>query len=191
MSDQSLQLLNGFLRFHSETGTEGGFWAFQDSRFIRQNTTEFSCTKCYAYWDKEAHPDGPPNTIESMTVTKVMPIPDDFDMESLRNGTLETPPDCMPDEHDFQPFSPTLESYEGLYILTNGDWLTIYSKTKPRKTIWSNVIKLTKYPSFTEAIDGAWIHSDQYGVERKVWAKWFTEEFPAVLVPFTKVAFDS
>ena len=28
--------MKGVLTFHTETGTEGGFWAFQDERFIKQ-----------------------------------------------------------------------------------------------------------------------------------------------------------
>ncbi len=35
-------LLRGVLHLWSETGTEGGYWAFQDERFIAPNSTNFS-----------------------------------------------------------------------------------------------------------------------------------------------------
>lgn len=34
-------ILNGVLEFYSETGTEGGYWAFQDERFISKVAPEF------------------------------------------------------------------------------------------------------------------------------------------------------
>ena len=33
--------LEGILHLHSETGTEGGYWAFQDSKFISIKTTRY------------------------------------------------------------------------------------------------------------------------------------------------------
>ncbi|OHA15077.1 MAG: hypothetical protein A3A10_01135 [Candidatus Tagabacteria bacterium RIFCSPLOWO2_01_FULL_42_9] len=32
--------LNGICTFHSETGTEGGYWAFQDGQFITKDARE-------------------------------------------------------------------------------------------------------------------------------------------------------
>ena len=104
--------LNGLCVFHSETGTEGGFWAFQDERFIE----------------------------------------------------------------------PTRYSYDGLHILVDGDKLTIYSKDSSKSVVWSGIISLIPYPAFTEDVEGLWIHSDQRGVKRKEWAKFFCDEFPAELV---------
>lgn len=51
--------LEGVLHFFTETGTEGGYWAFQDLKYITKNTTRFACEKCGCYWDQEQEPDGP------------------------------------------------------------------------------------------------------------------------------------
>ncbi|MEK6809705.1 MAG: hypothetical protein AABY40_03450 [Nanoarchaeota archaeon] len=41
--DGSLEeMLEGVLFFHSETGTEGGYWAFQDSQFISSDNASWS-----------------------------------------------------------------------------------------------------------------------------------------------------
>lgn len=45
--------MKGILVFHSETGTEGGHWAFQDERFMGiPEPDKYSCTRCGTYWDK-------------------------------------------------------------------------------------------------------------------------------------------
>jgi len=119
MTDRKEEL-TGLLDFFFETGTEGGFWAFQDSRYISPPTQEF--------------PEGQ-------------------------------------------------WSYEGLHILKDGDFLTIYSKDNPTEIVWSGVISLRNYPLFTEAVFGLWIHADQEGVDRETWARWFFEGYAAKLIP--------
>jgi hypothetical protein len=104
--------IRGVCYFYSETGTEGGFWAFQDARYIKKGRYD----------------------------------------------------------------------YKGLHLLKNGDRLTVYSKTNPKKAIWSGTIKLKKHPGFTKAVFGLWIHADQEGVNRKKWATWFFEKHPASLI---------
>jgi hypothetical protein len=51
----------GILTFHSETGTEGGYWAFQDAQFIGLggHEEEFSCTRCGRIWDKKRDTEEP------------------------------------------------------------------------------------------------------------------------------------
>ncbi len=110
-SDESA--LRGLCHFHSETGTEGGYWAFQDSQYISDGS-----------W-----------------------------------------------------------SYKGLHLLEDGDYLTIYDKRDLHRMVWSGVIKLTQYASFTQEVFGCWIHADQDGVDRQTWGQWFLEEYPAILVP--------
>jgi hypothetical protein len=107
-------VLKGLCFFHSETGTEGGYWAFQDSRHISPKGD----------W-----------------------------------------------------------SYEGLHVLRDGDRLTIFSLAKPDEIVWSGVIKLLEHPLFTEDAFGLWVHADQVGVDRDVWARWFYAEYPAELIP--------
>ena len=119
MGREYLKGLEGVLHFWSETGTEGGYWAFQDKKFIYPPTPD---------WPHERW------------------------------------------------------SYDGQHVLRNGDALVIYSKDEPRRTIWSGEIELIQYPMFTESAHGMWIHTDQKGVGRDTWAKWFIEEYPALLV---------
>src|SRR5271163_1071600 len=85
--------------FHSETGTEGGYWAFQDEKFIEVNTTFFVCTKCGRVWDKKRQPEG-----------------------------FKVWPDDKPCEHNFKLNPPVMWSYDGLHILKDDDHLVIYSE---------------------------------------------------------------
>jgi len=109
-------MLSGVCFFHSETGTEGGFWAFQDREFITASG-----------W-----------------------------------------------------------SYKGLHILEDGDKLTIMSPNNPDLIIWSGTISLIQYPLFSEGIYNLWIHSDQRGVDREIWAMYFINEYPAKLITHHK-----
>lgn len=158
--------LRGVLHFHSETGTEGGYWAFQDERHIAPNTTRFACTKCGAYWDKTDDPVGP--NAESHP-------------EGEDNGFGN--PFCAPNAHDFQLVSPEDWSYEGLHVLKDGDELTVYDKDDPAKVAWSGTIKLRQFDLFTEHASGMWIHADQEGMPRDEWAALFFAQCPATLVP--------
>ncbi|MBU0460754.1 MAG: hypothetical protein KKH52_01165 [Nanoarchaeota archaeon] len=153
--------LEGVLFLHSETGTEGGYWAFQDSQFISPNTTRYSCKKCCLYWDKETSPSTPPI------------------VERLFNGL---PDYCSPNDHEFKLICKETWDYKGLHILENGDYLTIYHPKK-NKTVWSGVIALEQHPLFTENASGFWIHADQIGIERDVWAEYFFKGYHAKLVP--------
>jgi len=50
--------MKGVLTFHSETGTEGGYWAFQDEKYIKQNHHFGYCKKCGIYFGyMKSHPD--------------------------------------------------------------------------------------------------------------------------------------
>lgn len=151
---------DGICCFHSETGTEGGYWAFQDNNFIEPNTRYFSCTECNLWWDKQKTP------------TPALP------------DVLLNPPRkfCGAGDHHFEPISKTTWSYEGMHILKDGDRLTIYSPEDSKIKVWSGVISLQYYPVFRENAFGLWIHADQRGIDRETWAKWFFEEYPAKLV---------
>ncbi|MDP4010531.1 MAG: hypothetical protein Q8P37_01590 [Candidatus Spechtbacteria bacterium] len=167
-----VKVLMGILHFFSETGTEGGYWAFQDSRFITKNTTRFTCTKCWAYLDTEADPDSP------LQVTHVMPL--DEALEEEESGKRRQ--DCPPDEHNFRPVSEDNWSHEGLHILKDEDVLIIYDKENPDQIVWQGYISLLKHALFAEHASGMWIHADQAGIDRETWANWFFEEYPAKLI---------
>jgi 3-dehydroquinate dehydratase len=171
MSKQSTDprtTVQGKLTFHSETGTEGGHWAIQDRRYIKENVTRYSCTKCGIAWDSE-----------KQTQQDVI--------EYVKNSSSSLLEGCRGCVHDFKLSPPELWSYEGLHVLKNGDFLKIYSKDNSKKTIWSGIILLHDHPLFTEHVNGMWMNTDQVGVNRDVWAKWFFEEYPAELMPCTGV----
>lgn len=149
--------LRGVLHLWSETGTEGGYWAFQDERFISKNTTRFACAKCHIYWDKSSHPDGP-------------------SADALGEARF-----CTPGAHDFRPVSDESWSYEGLHVLAPGDELTVYAKDGVA-IVWEGVIRLKQHDLFTEHAGGMWIHADQEGIDRDTWAKWFFEGHPAKVI---------
>ncbi|MHC4287295.1 MAG: hypothetical protein ACYSSJ_03230 [Planctomycetota bacterium] len=160
-----MQPLEGFLILFSETGSEGASWSFQDKRFISLNTTSFVCRKCYTYWNKEKHPKGP------------------FDNQRVYPASVQCEPDlCKPEQHDFKLFPKEHWSMDGLYTLKNGDQLTIYDKKSPDAIVWTGIIQLHSYPLFTEEALGFWIHADQEGIDREIWAHWFHEKYPAKLI---------
>ncbi len=74
-------------------------------------------------------------------------------------------------------------SYDGLHPLKDGDRLKIFDKDDPTKVVWQGVIKLKQHPLFTEHANGLWIHTDQEGVDRATWSKWFFGGHTAELIP--------
>ncbi len=147
--------LSGVLHFHSETGTEGGHWAFQDFRCIQKNVPSGFCKNCGNY------------------------IGDVY----KRNEGLNENPTCKDGAHE--EGIRDAWSYDGLHILKDGDRLIIYHPND-NKEIWSGVINLKQYPLFTEHVFGMWIHADQIGIKREVWAEYFFQEYPADLIPVKK-----
>lgn len=159
--------LNGVCCFHSETGTEGGYWAFQETRYIRKNVSRGYCKKCGKWLRKQ---DG------AIQLKRVYLMDEEFQ----RTGKLTERPDCPDNAHEEEIGEAW--DYRGLHVLEDGDRLTIYSKDNPNEIVWSGVVKLRQYPFFTEDASGFWIHADQDGVDRETWAQWFFEEHPATLI---------
>jgi hypothetical protein len=153
--------MRGVLCFHSETGTEGGYWAFQDGRHITTRV-ETRCRRCGSWWNPEIgeEPDGDDPIGDTGFVTR----------------------SCKKGEHDVGDVVVPSWSYEGLNVLKDGDVLTIFDKADPTTVVWSGTIEFKGHPLFTEEADGYWIHADQVGVLRDTWARWFFEEYPAELV---------
>jgi len=157
--------LRGVCCFHSETGTEGGYWAFQDSQFITKDVPRPYCKKCGKYLK--------PQKSGGIKITKVLRTTQDI-LDS------KEPRECPEGQHESE--TDDSWSYEGLHILKDGDHLVIYSKNNPSKIVWSGIIQLCRYAVFTEHAFGFWIHADQGGVDRNLWAKWFLEEYTAKLI---------
>lgn len=265
MSEETKNALEGVCAFYSETGTEGGYWAFQEKRFIIYVSPPYGIWENQTVWDL-LNPNRKGKTRNDVKVLrdgKWCPLPDpierdpDYFISSLfrgeergdrdadkrlmkkygfiikyaadqmderygkgnwhleksstavtsdgtrvfYGGTPKTEPDRPYGVRIGELTRATVEwengvieqrlsdsllvvswNYEGLHILKDGDQLTIYSKDDPNKIVWSGTIKLRQYPLFTEDAFGMWIHADQEGVDRKTWAKWFFEEYPAKLI---------
>jgi len=80
---------------------------------------------------------------------------------------------CLPNEHEED--IGDIWDYEGLYILEDGDQLTVFAKENPSEIVWSGTIKFD--------IDINHVDSTQEGVNRKQWVEWFEKNYPAALIP--------
>jgi hypothetical protein len=86
-------ILEGKLFFYSETGTEGGYWAFQDGRYISIKTPDFGVTDGMKVWDvSDRSKSGLASNAELFLHNQWVPIPDpilqdhDFGMSTLFLG---------------------------------------------------------------------------------------------------------
>lgn len=167
---QSDGVLKGICHFFSETGSEGGVWAFQDVRYIKKNVGKGFCKKCGKWLRDQSG---------AIQVKRVYKIDEEL-LRILGTETLPERADCPNGAHE-EEISDEYE-WEGFHVLKNGDRLTIYAKDNPSEIVWSGTIRLRQYPRFTKHASGMWIHADQKGVDRETWARWFLEEYPAALV---------
>ncbi len=264
-------VLKGVLSFYSETGTEGGYWALQDQRFISKIPPSFGVFANRPVWDSK-NPERRGKTQSDTEVfleSKWLPLPDpmqedpDYVASSLFRGEPggnreadkrlmekyrfkikyaadrmderfgkgnwhledEDPSTAVtldgtrwmyggtPNTEPMRPYgahqngltratvkwedgvteqkrlSNTLLvdswDYKGLHILENGDKLTIYHPDNKKK-VWSGAINLREYNLFTKHASGLWIHADQIGIKRDVWAEYFFKRYPAELIPANK-----
>ena len=166
-------ILKGVCTFYAETGTEGGYWAFQDAEYIQKNVGRGYCRKC-GKWLREQ--------IGPIKIERVYPI-----TEELLHSEEASPErlDCPDNAHEEE--IGDVWDYKGLHILKSGDRLTIYPKDNPEEIVWQGNIKLREYPLFTEDALGLWIHADQEGIDRETWARWFFDEYPAELTTVIKL----
>lgn len=162
--------LKGVCFLFSETGTEGGVWAFQDSEFIAKDVPSPFCKKCGKYLDRQ-------KKYKNLKLIKALPV-----TQELLDG--KEPPECPDGRHE-RGVGDTW-SYEGLHILENGDQLTIFSPDNLTQVVWSGTISLRQHPLFTKDASGLRIHADQEGIDRKVWATYFFRKYPAKLIPIRK-----
>lgn len=179
MSEESnsvqVSALSGVLHFFSETGTEGGDWAFQDSRYIQKDVHRGYCKKCGMILARQE------GAIQAKRVTV---ITEEIRKEFLRTGKLPEQADCPDSAHEEEVGDAW--SYEGLHILKDRDSLQIFAPDDPSRVVWQGVISLIQYDSFVEQVFGYWIHADQRGVPRETWAEWFFKGYQAKLIPVQK-----
>lgn len=157
-------MLQGVCFFWSETGSEGGSWAFQDSRFIQKNVVRPYCKKCGKFFGDQEE--------GKLKVVRVLSLSQAMDGKEF--------PECAEGQHEREVGDSW--SYDGSHILENGDKLTVFSPNGQRKKVWSGVISLKKYRLFTQSVSGFWIHADQKGIPREKWARFFFKKYPAELV---------
>ncbi len=86
-------ILEGKLIFYSETGTEGGYWAFQDNHYMSLSLPVFGVTNDTRVWDADDRiRSGLASNAELFLNEKWIPIPDpimsnpDFEISSLFRG---------------------------------------------------------------------------------------------------------
>lgn len=214
---------DGVCTFHSETGTEGGYWAFQDDKHMGlAPPNQWRCSTCGRIWDKTHDAEEPkasftywidrdvltpeqnpkrcmrgyycfdaPQDGETLTDPATgyeFPVsegPNDLD-RAFTHATNEEARLCYarghgPWESPQEQHPDGMWSYEGLHILGDGDHLTIFDKQDPARVVWEGVVELRQHPLFTNDAFGMWIHADQVGVNREIWADYFLENYPAHL----------
>ena len=163
--------LEGKLHLFSETGTEGGDWVFQDLDYIFLNTTIYSCKKCGLYRVKEPTS----HTLPLFKKPKYSYAPPLFKKSKY----------CSAEDHQFE-LSPK-EHYDprGRHLLENGDKLTIYHPEN-KEEVWSGVIDLKFCDSSSNQAFGWWIHTNQKGIDKDLWAEYFLNNYPAELISLKK-----
>jgi hypothetical protein len=77
------------------------------------------------------------------------------------------------------PWVPVLEVARLSYCSMIGDRLKVFNGDGSVR--WEGDIQLKSYPPFSESASNLWIHSDQVGVERQLWAEMFLDELKAEL----------
>ena len=174
--------LEGILHLFSETGTEGGLWTFQESKYIKENVPQGYCRKCGTYMKKQSGP---------LKVKNITTLDEEIMKEYKHSGEINFKPTCADNNHEELISSGW--DLKGLHILKNGDKLTIYrpeNKDKltihhpeNNKEVWSGVIDLKYCDPSSNFVLGWRVHTDQKGIERKTWANYFLESYPAKLMP--------
>lgn len=196
-----METLKGVLVFHSETGTEGGHWAFQDEKFMNIANKDRRCTRCGRVWmswqTDEPKPsftywrhDPRPNYLDGYFACdepQDLPLARD-DSETFNIAYTKSSNDralaCYTNGHEgWELMYPKgMWSYAGLHTLGDGDHLTIFDPEQPANVVWEGDISLKQFKLFTEDAGGMWIHADQKGIDRQTWSHWFMKAYPATLV---------
>lgn len=186
----------GILHFWSETGTEGGYWALQDTDFILKIVPGWGFFPGQKIFDIN-DPEREGSVIEAWKRNKwwkfwkpYLSLPDPNSKYGISPNEIVLGlikwDDGSVEKRKSNQILVINWSYDGLHVLKDGDMLTIYSKEDPNEIVWSGTIKLKRHPIFTEDADGMWIHADQEGIDRETWANWFFGEHPAKLIKADK-----
>lgn len=194
----------GVLHLYSETGTEGGWWSFQDAEFIVPAPDEASdktCDLCGSFWGNYKTTDEPPPEFyyydedsgyvqfqeepveEGVRVAKVPGSLDD--RYNLRHN--EEAKECYDNGHTWKDFGPfDAWSYEGLITLRNGDVLDVFDADGKEivQTITVNLISnYDQYAPGAKHARGMVIHyyPDPETIDFEEWNDYFFGERKCIL----------
>lgn len=168
----------GVLHLFSETGTEGGYWALQDEKYITYEQSD---------WGLFAHRKvADPLDIARRGVVRVSRHRDGREASSLKPGdVVDLEIEWKDGVTDVRPSDDILAetwSYDGLVLLNTGDELTIYDKIEPEQVAWQGLVNLISHdelrvgPTLKHPFR---LHHDQTGVDQNQWASWFLKGLPA------------
>lgn len=202
------ETMAGVLVFHSETGTEGGWYAFQNAKFMGLPApNQWVCTHCGRVWDKDrdTEPPKPSFTYWRDMEDQVSPsgtryvsgfagydephddLPEgspsgaDAEWNRRRNAIALV---CYTEGHaGFEHMYPNgIWSYEGLHMLKNGDRLRVFAKGKSR-VLWEGPVALEGVQGFTHDVRGLWVNQRPTLLDEEQWSSWFLDGHPAELTP--------
>ncbi len=74
-------------------------------------------------------------------------------------------------------------SYEGLHVLEEGDYLTIYHPADPDEIVWEGLISKTEPLIDKPGSANALNHPQNIGISLEKWNRFFFRRYPAVLTP--------
>ena len=173
----------GKLDFHSETGTEGGYFALQNSEFIEHVLPDFGVFTGSKVYDPE----------DLFRKGKVLKSyrDDGSDFRSARKGDVSN----LDIEWDDQILDMARKSdsvlverwsYEGLEYINDGDKLIVLSKGIGSSAIWAGTVEIERQDPYHEDSYSAFGLASHYrpmlkNVDADTWAGWFFDEKYAIL----------
>lgn len=171
-------MITGRLNFHSETGTEGGYYTVQDSNYISHIAPDFGVFRGETIFD--------PNDL--MRTGKVIESwrQDGTPFQSAQKGDIAfLDIDWDDKEHDIAVPSCNVRverwSYDGLTYLNDGDRLTIFTRGVGSAALWCGVVELLEqdpYGNDSYTPFGLACHHKPLNtkpVTNDQWSQWFLE----------------
>ena len=197
----------GRLFIHSETGTEGGYWAIQDKNFITPASDKASdkvCRHCGRIWSGfEKRPEPKPfytyysEEVGGYTFSEV------YDPEGRTWFRGEEPgsindkwtkasnqmiKDCQDNGHQWEDYGPHEHwSYEGLNYIQDGDYITVFDGDDESSPIFEGTVRLVQQPDQyapdAKHAGGLVIHSYPHPefCEHEQWCEYFSRDYLGVI----------
>ncbi|MBA2278932.1 hypothetical protein H0V99_00620 [Candidatus Saccharibacteria bacterium] len=170
------ELIRGTLDYEWETGSEGGYWSIvdKDSLLIAPiSHGVFAGTKVFAKDNIERrgrvlsamNPDGSEFVIaHAGDVVQAFIEWEDGEQELMMSSDL----------------TQQSISFDGIWEVKDGDYLTVYEKIMPARVAWEGLVKfLRKDPDTYEELDPPYV---QESADPTIWRHWFLYAYPATLM---------